>query len=83
MKKVLFTFVLCVCSISCNTIKLERSNEEPVYRVEDKKSYNGNYYIKVSKLYNPDTLDIKQFGYYTWKELDKGDKLDKNYRFVK
>ena len=83
MKKVLFIFVLCVCLSSCNTIKLECSNEEPVYRVEDKKHYNGNYYIRVSKLYNPDSLDTKQFGYYTWKELDKGDKLDKNYRFVK
>lgn len=83
MKKVLFTFILCACLSSCNTIKLECSNEEPVYRVEDKTRLNNMYYIKLSKLARPDSLETKQFGKTTYKALHGGNKLDKNYRFVK
>lgn len=61
MRKVLFIFVLFACLSSCNTIKLECSNEEPVYRVEDKTRLNNMYYIKLSKLARPDSLETKNF----------------------
>lgn len=83
MRKVLFIFVLCVCSISCNTFKLEHSSEEPVYRIEAKTKLNDIYYIKVSRLDNPTILEVKPIGYATWNKLNNGNTLDKNYRFVK
>jgi hypothetical protein len=81
MKKIFILFMFGLCLQSC--VKLECSNEEPVYRVEDKTRLNNMYYIKLSKLSNPDSLENKQFGFYTWDKLDKGDKLDKNYRLTK
>ena len=83
MKKVLILFMFGLCSLSCSTVKLERSNEEPVYRVEDKTHLNNMYYIKLSKLTRPDSLETKQFGKATYKALHGGDKLDKNYRLTK
>ena len=83
MKKVFILFMFGLCLQSCKTVKLEYSNDEPVYRVEDKKPYNGNYYIKLSKLARPDSLETKQFGKTTYKALNGGDKLDKNYRLTK
>ena len=83
MKKVFILFMFGLCLQSCKTVKLECSNEEPVYRVEDKKFYNDNYYIKLSRLDNPIVLETKQFGKTTYKALHGGDKLDKNYRLTK
>jgi len=81
MKKVFILFMFGLCLQSC--VKLEYSNDEPVYRVENKKSYNDNYYIKLSRLDNPIVLETKQFGKATYKALHGGDKLDKNYRLTK
>ena len=81
MKKIFILFMLGLCLQSC--VKLECSNEEPVYRIEDKTHLNNMYYINLSRLASPDTLYTKQFGHYTWKKLKKGNKLDKNYRLIK
>ena len=83
MKKIFILFMFGLCLQSCKTVKLECSNEEPVYRVEDKTRLNNMYYIKLSRLDNPIVLETKQFGKATYKVLNGGDKLDKNYRLTK
>jgi hypothetical protein len=81
MKKIFILFMFGLCLQSC--VKLECSNEEPVYRVEDKAHLNNMYYIKLSRLDNPTVLETKQFGKDTYRRLHGGYKLDKNYRLTK
>lgn len=89
MRKILFLFALVAFMVSCRSAQtLEKSNDTPVYILEDKgKAYSSlegceTYSITVSTIGKPSKLDHARIGKYTWRKLRKGDKLDSEFRFV-
>ena len=67
---------------SCKTIKVDYSDNKPVYRLEQTLEHNNSYSMKISSLDNPTKLRIEEIGQSTWEidnELGRGTKLDENY----
>ena len=72
---------------SCKTIKVDYSDNKPVYRLQEISEHNGSYSMRVSSIDNPtENLDKKQIGKHTWetyKKLGLGTKLDEKYKPTK
>ena len=67
---------------SCKTIKVDYSDNKPVYRLEQTLEHNNSYSMKISNLDNPTNIETKQIGRSTWetyRKLGIGAKLDENY----
>ena len=84
MKKIFCILTFSIMMItSCKTIKVDYSDNKPVYRLQEISEHNGSYSMRVSSLENPTEIsDKKQIGKYTWevyKKLGLGTKLDEKY----
>jgi hypothetical protein len=67
---------------SCKTIKVDYSDNKPVYRLENISKYNNSYSMVISNLDNPTNIETKPIGRSTWemyRKLGLGTKLDKKY----
>ena len=68
---------------SCGTIKVDYSDNKPVYRLQEISEHNGSYSMAISSLDNPTKkLETKEIGRSTWetyRKLGIGAKLDENY----
>ena len=88
MKKIFCILAFSIMMItSCKTIKVDYSNNKPIYRLENISKCNNSYSMAISSLDNPTKkLETKEIGRSTWetyKKLGRGTKLDENYKPTK